>query len=166
MASRGPAFVLVCIASLLGACGGDDGGDPVAQPAPDVTTFEEGDFSGIPLPPLAEEAGSRTEEDGIVTQSFFVRNQTPEQVLRFYVDYFRNENVQVIREPANVNGTTWRGWWLLGDRELMISALPAPTAGGSETEHADVVSQMSLELWPAGSADEHSPEVSSPDADQ
>ena len=159
--------LLVCLALVIAACGGDDvESDPAAQPAPDVTTFEQGDFSGIPVPPLAEEAGTRTEENGIVTQSFFVRNRTPDEILEFYATYFRNEGVQVIREPANVSGVTWRGWWLLDDRELLISAIPAPTAEGAETEHADVVTQMSLELWPPGSADEHSPEISVPSADQ
>lgn len=162
-----PLLALVIVTSLAGACGGDDRSeDPAAQPAPDVTTFEQGDFSGIPIPPLAEEAGTRTEKDGVVTQSFFVRNRTPDEVLEFYAEYFRDENVPVIREPANTSGITWRGWWLLGGRELLVSALPAPTADGAETEHADVVTQMSLELWPRGSADEHSPEISTPQADQ
>ena len=158
---------LFVLTSVIGACGDDDGAsDRAAQPAPDVTTFEQGDFSGIPIPPLGEEAGSRTEKDGVVTQSFFVRNRTPGEVLEFYAEYFEEKGVQVIREPASGNDVTWRGWWLVGDRELLVSAIPAPTAGGAETEHADVVTQMSLELWPPGSADEHSPELSVPEAGQ
>lgn len=35
---------------------------------------------------------------------------------------------------------------LLDGRALLVSATPAPTAGGAEVERADVVTQMSLEL--------------------
>ena len=138
------------VALLLGACGDDDdASDPDAQPSPDVTTFGEGDFSDIPLPPLAEEAGERSERDGVVVQSFFVRNRTPEDVLDFYRTYFEGEGGTPILAPEPYGNQAWRGTWLVDDRELLVSAIPAPSVDGTEVERADVVTQMSLELSPA-----------------
>jgi hypothetical protein len=153
------AFLIAGVLVLASACGNGSSDDPAVQPSPDVTTFADGDFAGIPLPPLGEEAGQRSEEDGIVTQSFFVRNRTPEAVLDFYADYFRSQDIDVITPPRSVGGATWRGWWFVDGRELLVTALPASATGGAETERADVVTQMSLELWPPGSADEHVPAV-------
>ena len=140
------AGLLVALLVASG-CGDDDGGgaDGVeAQPSPDVTVFQEGDFDGIPLPPLAEEAGMRSEEEGVVVQSFFVRNRTPEDVLRFYEEQLEADLIA----PPESTGTSWRGVWLLDGRRLLVSALPAPTAEGAEVEHSDLVTQMSLELYP------------------
>lgn len=139
------------VALLIAGCGDGDGGDDVgdAQPAPDVQTFQDGDFGEIPLPPLAEEAGERSEEDGVVAQSFFVRNRTPQEILEFYEAELAALDAQVVSSPA-ASGDAWRGTWLVGDRELLVSAIPAPTVEGAEVEHAEVVSQLSLELSPAG----------------
>lgn len=147
---RSARLLALLILVLAAACGGDgDGvGEPEAQPAPDDATFGEGDFADVPLPPLAEPAGERSERDGVVAQSFFVRNRTPEEVLSFYADYFEAEDVEEIDAPE-ADRDAWRGTWLLDDRELLVSAIPAPTAEGDEVEQSDVVSQMSLELAPA-----------------
>lgn len=142
------ARLLVALLLVITGCGDDDGGavdDVEAQPSPDVTAFQEGDFDGIPLPPLAEEAGTRSEEEGVVVQSFFVRNRTPEDILRFYEEQLDAEVVA----PPRSTGPSWRGIWLLDGRRLLVSALPAPTADGAEVERSDVVTQMSLELSPA-----------------
>jgi hypothetical protein len=142
MRTRTP--VLLAVLLVLAGCGDDDGGaadGTEAQPAPDVTVFQEGDFDGIPLPPLADEAGERSEQDGVVVQSFFVRNRTPEDVLRFYEEQLDGE---VVTSPE-ANGDAWRGTWLRDGRQLLVSAVPAPAAGDDE-----VVTQMSLELSPAG----------------
>ena len=150
--SHRPLIVVLLLAgAALGACGSDDdtrdGGD--AQPAPDVTTFAAGDFGEIPLPPLAEPAGERSEQQGVVVQSFFVRNRTAEEVLELYRTYFEGEGVATILPPEPFGNDAWRGRWLLDGRELLVSATPAPSVDGGEVEHADVVTQMSLELSPA-----------------
>ena len=139
--------VLVLALGFLAGCGDDDEA-PEAQPSPgDGTAFSSGDFEGLPLPPLAEPAGERSERDGVVARSYFVRNRTPEAVLEFYRDHFEETEGQVIASPEAVGNEAWRGTWLVEDRELLVSALPAPTAGGEDDE---VVTQLSLELSPEG----------------
>ncbi|HYD10729.1 MAG TPA: hypothetical protein VEA78_11550 [Acidimicrobiales bacterium] len=157
---RRVAVIATLLVLPLAACGDDGGGtDPEAQPSPEVTTFGEGDFDDIPIPSLAEEAGPRSDEDGVTTQSYFVRNRTPAEVMAFYEAYFADEDVPVVVAPEATGTDAWRGWWLLDDRELLVSAIPAPSVEGAEVEHSDVVTQMSLELWPSGSAEEHAPPV-------
>lgn len=137
-------LVVGALAVVLVGCGDDGGaGGPEAQPAPDVTTFQEGDFSGIPLPPRAEEAGERSERDGVVVQSFFVRDKTPREVLDFYATHFDLQGVTPTMTPQEFGNDAWRGSWQLEGRELLVSATSAPSAGGG-----DVVTQMSLELSP------------------
>lgn len=151
--TRRPLIVVLLLAgAVLGACGSDDGsrdrGD--AQPAPGVTTFADGDFADIPLPPRAEPAGERSEQQGVVVQSFFVRDRTAEEVLQLYGTYFEGEGVATLLPPEPFGNDAWRGRWLLDGRELLVSAAPAPSVDDGEVEHADVVTQMSLELSPAG----------------
>ena len=164
---RRVATSTIMIALLIGsmsACGDSDSDGPAAQPAPDVTTFGQGDFDEIPLPPLADVAGERSVRSGVVVQSYFVRNRTPEQVVRFYETYFEGEGISAIASPEPFGNEGWRGSWLVGDRELLVSALPAPTAGGEAVEHADVVTQMSLELSPADGGDHENDPVGTDDS--
>lgn len=137
----------------LGACGDDDSNvEPNAQPTPDGTSFEEGDFAGIPIPPLAEPVGERSEQDEIVVQTFALRNKTPEDVMDFY-EAELSEN-DLVMAPEQSGTSTLRAEWLLDDgRSLLVTTLPAPTAEGGEVENADVVTQFSLTLRPAGDSD-------------
>lgn len=136
----------------LGACGDDADVEPSAQPTPEGTTFEEGDFDGIPLPPLAEPVGERSEEDEIVVQTFALRNGTPEDVMDFYSAQLSGS--EVVAAPEQSGTSTLRAEWLLDDgRTLLVTTLPAPTAEGDEVEDAEVVTQFSLTLRPAGGSD-------------
>jgi hypothetical protein len=147
----GTTAALACLLAVAG-CGDDDGTTPEAQPAPDATTFEEGDFEDLPLPPLAEPFGERSEEDGIVTRSFVIRNRTPEDVMTFYETEL--SEAQVVTAPEQSGADTLRAEWLLDDgRTLLVTSLPAPTAEGDEVEDADVVTQFSLTLRPEGDSD-------------
>jgi hypothetical protein len=139
------ALLCVLTLSLLGACA-DDGRQPDTQPAPEVNTFSAGDFDDLPLPAGAKRAGERSERDGVVTQSFFVPNTSPEQVLEFYASVFDEQNIPVIDEPAPAGTTAWRGRWLIEDRQLLVSATTAPSAQGDDER----VTQFSLELSPPG----------------
>ncbi len=56
----------VVVSVVLGACSPSDEG---SQPAPAVTTFGQGDFENLPLPPRSEPLGERSEEDGAVARS-------------------------------------------------------------------------------------------------
>lgn len=104
-------------------------------------------------PPLAEAAGERSEVDEVVTRTWFVRNQTPEQVLAFYEDWFADDGIEPLEALAPAGRDTWGAIWPWRDRELYVSATETTTVEGDEVEEADVVSQLSLELWPEGSSD-------------
>lgn len=161
--ARRKLTLLVAVVPLLlgaAACGDDGGADPEAQPAPGVTAFAQGDFSDIPLPPRTDAAGDRSEEDGVVARSYFVRNRTPEEVLDFYTDYFDTEGVPAVATPAPAGTEAWRGRWLLDGRELLISATPAPTADDDE-----VVTQLSLRLASDAATDTGDPGTTTSTAD-
>lgn len=128
----------------LSACGNDERRE--TQPSPDVTTFTSGEFDDLPRPPRSEEAGERTEVDGVVAQSFLVENTSPAAVLEFYRTTFAETGVAVVSPPEQIGVGTWRGMWRVGDRDLLVSATQAPTT----TESDKVQSQFSLELSPAG----------------
>lgn len=148
---RGVA-TLFAAALVVAGCGDDGGDEPEAQPSPDVTTFQDGDFADIPLPPLAEPASERTEEDGIVVRSYVVRNRTPEDVLQHFE--VQLDDAQVITPTERSGSETLLAEWLLDDgRTLRVTALPAPTADPELAAGADVVTQFSLTLRPAGGAD-------------
>ncbi len=129
-------------ALLAGACAGTDETTPDAQPSTEATVFVGGAFDSIPRYPRTEEAGSLTEEAGVSTQSFTVRNTRPRDIIDFYAARLE-ELWQVSQEPEEVGNGTFRGVWVQGERELLVTTAPAPTAGGDE-----VTAQYSLELGP------------------
>lgn len=134
---------------LLGACGdgGGAGTGPEAQPAPGVTTFEEGDFDGIPLPPRSTPVSERVEEDGVVSQSFEVRNLPPEELLEFYTDAL--EEHEVLEGPEEIGVGTTRGRWEVDRRELTVVGQTAETLDDNPGA-PEVLTQLSLSLRPAG----------------
>ncbi len=138
-------------ALLLGACGDGDGGggsSPEAQPAPGVTTFAEGDFEGIPLPGRSTPVSERVEEDGVVTQSFEVRNFPPEELLDFYVEALAEH--EVLEEPEEIGVGTRRGRWDVDGRELTVVGQLAETLDDNPGA-PEVLTQLSLSLRPLDS---------------
>lgn len=137
-------------ASLLlvagAACGGSE--DPNTQPAPAVTTFEQGDFGDLPLPADSEPVGERTESRGVVARSYAVGSATPEQVLDFYSAELGD--AVVVEPPDELGVNTVRGTWLVDDRELSVSATEAGELSpiGAELDLAEPVVQFSLTLEP------------------
>lgn len=136
-------------ALLLGACGDGDGGgggsSPEAQPAPDVTTFAEGDFEGIPLPGRSTPVSERVEEDGVVARSFEVRNLPPEELLDFYVEALAEH--EVLEEPEEIGVGTRRGRWDVDGRELTVVGQLAETLDDNPGA-PEVLTQLSLSLQP------------------
>ena len=134
---------------LLGACGdGDDGGSdsgPEAQPAPGVTTFAEGDFDGIPLPPRSTPVGERAEEDGVVSQSFEVRNIPPQELLDFYAEAL--DGHEVLEHPEEIGLGTSRGRWDVDGRELTVVGRTAETLDDNPSA-PEVLTQLSLSIRP------------------
>ncbi len=128
---------------VLGACSPSDEG---TQPAPAVTTFGQGDFENLPLPPRSEPLGERSEEDGVVARSYAVRDTSPERVLAFYSQQLPAP--AVVEPPHDIGAGTFRGRWLLDGRELTVSATVDDTleAIARFGDDAGVITQFSLSL--------------------
>ncbi len=111
------------VAMALGGCGTREEREGT-QPAPGVTTFEQGRFDDLPLAPRSDPIGPRSEKDGVVSRSFTAKGTTPEQVLRFYEQNLAGWT-QV--EPVHEVGTSsYRGSWLRDEWLLEVSAGRAP----------------------------------------
>ena len=143
------ASAVVALAVLAGCGDGDSDGEsprtPEAQPAPGVTSFQEGDFEGIPLPSTATPVNERTEEDGVVAQSYEVRNATPEALMAFYADALAEYDV--LEEPEEIGVGTRRGRWEYEERRLTVVAQTAETLEDNPGA-PEVLTQLSLSLEP------------------
>ena len=131
---------------VLGGCGTDN--DEGTQPATDVPSFEQGAFSDLPLPPRSEPVSERAEEAGVVSRSFAARDTSPEAVLEFYAQEL--DGAVVLAPPEEIGAGTRRGRWLLGDRELTVSATREDPLEAVERfgDDVGVVTQFSLSLSP------------------
>lgn len=131
---------------VLGGCGADN--DEGTQPAPDVSTFEQGEFSDLPLPPRSEPVSERAEEAGVVSRSYAARDTSPEAVMEFYAQEL--DGAVVLAPPEDIGAGTQRGRWLVGDRELTVSATMEDPLEAAERfgDDVGVVTQFSLSLSP------------------
>lgn len=139
----GPKRLLVALLALtaLGGCSEREEREG-AQPAPDVTSFEQGRFDNLLLAPRSDPVGPRSEQEGVVSRSFTAKGTTPEQVLRFY-----EQNLTGWRqvEPVHEVGTSsWRGTWEQGQWRLEVSAGRAPALD----DPLEAQAQYSLVLRP------------------
>lgn len=131
---------------MTASCSGSDEG---TQPAPDVSTFEQGDFGDIPLHPTSSPLGSRSEKNGTVARSYTVRNTTARQVLEFYESAL--DEHEVIEAPQDIGRRSWRGLWRVDGRELTVSATAISQPGDVEERPArpsEYNVQYSLSLGP------------------
>lgn len=117
------------------------------QPAPDVTTFEQGVFDEVPRFPRSEPLGSRSEKGGVVAQSFRAFGATPKSVLDYYTRSLPGwEQV----EPITQTGTEdFRARWARDAWTLLVTAAPAPTTSdGNQADVPEPKTQYSLTLTP------------------
>jgi hypothetical protein len=140
------AFVAAAAWIALSGCNASDEG---TQPAPSVSSFTQGDFEGLPLPPRSEPVGGRTEERGVVARSYAARDTTPEAVMDFYAQEL--ESAAVLEPPDELGIGTFRGRWLVGNGELTVSATRESSLDAIERfgDEAGVVTQFSLSLAPS-----------------
>ena len=122
---------------------GDAADGPAAQPAPAVTTFGQGSFEDLPLPPRATPVSERAEEDGVVSRSYEVRNSGPDALLSFYRDALAEH--PVVEEPEEIGVGTHRGRWDLDGRQLTVVAQTAETLDDNPGA-PEVLTQLSLSL--------------------
>ncbi|MFP5327138.1 MAG: hypothetical protein ACLGHT_06630 [Acidimicrobiia bacterium] len=134
---------LVAISSSCGRAGPDEG----AQPAPAVTTFEQGRFDDIPLFPRSEPVGPRSEKDGVVARSYKALGASPEQVLDFYRDGLPSQ-WRMVTPLERLGVDTYRADWEDGQYRLRVSATLEPLLRGPNEASNAAVSQYSLSLHP------------------
>ncbi len=135
---------------LIAGCAPRDG-DPEAQPAPDVTTFEQGRFDELPQFPRSDPVGPRTETEGVVARSYRARGTSPEQVLEFYKDAL-DERWQMVTPIERLGEGTFRAEWVSDDFRLLVSATRESTLDTPDDAANPVVSQYSLTLHPLAGA--------------
>lgn len=145
-------WLIRCMSASLFAlavgCGGETE-PPAAQPAEDEPIFVQGDFGEIPIHPLAEEAGERSEEDGVVAQSFEIRNTSRDALFSWYDErlegWTQEEAPHALGEAENAS---FRARWTRGDRRLIITVSEAPRTATDGGTGPDLVLQYSLSLEP------------------
>lgn len=144
-----PAAVLLSL--VLAGCGPRDP-DPVAQPVPDVTTFEQGRFDNLPLYPRSEPLSPKTEEDGVVARSFKVRGASPDQIMTFYRDALK-ERWRMVTDIEKLGVGTLRADWTDDEFRLRVSATREGEIDDPDDAARSAVAQYSLSLnpLPAGS---------------
>lgn len=144
-------FALVVAVGATGGCGSDDP-RPATQPAPGVTVFAEGKFGSIPLMPLSEPAGTRTERNDVVAQSFQLRNASPDSVFDYYAGVLRPDWT-LTQEPTvlgEADNPSFRAIWTNGEHRLVITTSGGPTLNGEPGQSEVPVLQYSLSLEPLG----------------
>ena len=120
---------------------------PVAQPAPGVTTFEEGRFDDLPQYPRSEPLGPRTEKRGVVARSYNVPGASPEQVLDFYRDALQ-ARWSMVTPVEKLGVGTFRADWVDEDYRLRVTATQEGDVLNQDDPSRNVVVQYSLTLHP------------------
>lgn len=140
-------LVVGVLAATLASCGEREE-RAETQPAPNVTTFEQGAFDDIPLFPRSEPVGPRSEKEGVVARSYRARGATPQGVLEYYRDALDERRWELVGDIEELGVGTYQADWVSGDRRLRVSATREPALGG-EAPSDQVVVQYSLTLRPA-----------------
>ena len=131
---------------VLASCGAGTT-DPAAQPAPGVTTFEEGRFDDIAQFPRSEPLGPRHEKDGVVGRSYKAPGASPDQVLDFYRDALK-ERWSMVTAVEKLGVGTLRADWVDDEHLLRVSATRESLLDSEEDASETVVTQYSLTLHP------------------
>ena len=143
---RGVVVATGILAVVLAGCGPRDA-DPAAQPAPGVTTFEDGRFDNLPQYPRSEPLGPRTEKRGVVARSYKVPGASPEQVLDFYRETLPARWSMV--SPVEKLGVgTFRADWVGEEYRLRVTATREGDVLSQDDASKTVVAQYSLTLNP------------------
>lgn len=141
------ALVVAGAAVMLAgpACGGDGEDREGTQPAPDVTTFEQGRFDELPVFPRSDPFGPRSEKDGVVARSYRATSADPGQIIDFYARELAGRGWRMA-EPVFRSDAESRGDWVLDDYRLEVSATRVDDDRNPTS--ADAVAQYSLVLRP------------------
>jgi hypothetical protein len=145
MVNRGRSLAtgILCV-MVLSACGSADEREGT-QPAPGVTTFEQGRFDDLPLLPDSDPLGPRHEQDGIVTRSYRTTGVTPEGVIDFYDRELSAAGWRMV-EPEFREDTESRADWVVDEWRLEVSATQIDDRQNASSDRFTV--QYSLVLRP------------------
>lgn len=146
---RRQAFLVtgtVLSAVVLAGCGAGTA-NPVAQPAPGVTTFEEGRFDDLPQYPRSEPLGPRHEKDGVIARSYKAAGASPDQVLEFYRDALQ-ERWNMVTAVEKLGVGTLRADWVDDEYRLRVSATRESLLDSEEDASETAATQYSLTLHP------------------
>ena len=136
--------LVFAVVFVVPACGGDDQ-RAGRQPAPDVTSLEQGRFDELPLLPDSEPFGPRTEKDGIVARTYRAAGVTPEAVVAFYERELPSAGWRPA-EPAFRADTESRSDWVTDEWRLEVSSTRIEDRRAASADQ--VVVQYSLVLRP------------------
>jgi len=140
MLLRRVVLVVMALSLVLAGCGRDRQSREGTQPAPAVTTFEQGRFDDLPLFPRSDPIGPRSEKDGVVARSYTARGTTSERLLQFYEGNLPGWR-QV--EPIRKFGTSsYRAAWTRGNWLLEVSSGASPAfddAGDAQVQYSLVL---------------------------
>lgn len=135
---------------LVGACGGGSDAPPDAQPSGDDAVFVSGDFGDVPIHPLADAVGEKSNAEGVVAQSFRLRNTSREELFSWYEERLDGWVQEARPQPIGDSPqASWRARWTRSDRRLIVTVSEAPTLSQEGSSTDDVVLQYSLSLEPA-----------------
>ena len=141
------AMAAAMTSAVLLGCGGD--GDPLeTQPAPDVSTFEAGRFDDLPLHPRSDAIGTRSEEDGVITQSYGTRGATTREVLAFYEDVLPDRGWTQVGQVEETGTAAHQGDWSSEGWSLRVSATDGSQLEFGGESSNEVLTQYSLVLTP------------------
>ena len=147
---RGVRLRVGAVAFLLGlglvACG-DNSPDEGTQPAPAVTTFEQGPFDDLPQFPRSEPVGPRSEKDGVVARSYKATGASPQQVLEFYRDGLPPQ-WKMVAPIEKLGADTFQADWVDESYRLRVSATREDLLDSDDEAVDPTVSQYSLTLHP------------------
>ena len=143
---RGLVVAIGLLAVVPAGCA-SRGADQAAQPAPGVTTFEQGRFDNLPQYPRSEPLGPRTEERGVVARSYKVPGASPEQVLDFYRNALQ-ARWSMVAPVEKLGVGTFRADWVNDDHRLRVTATQEGDVLSQDDASKTVVAQYSLTLHP------------------
>ncbi len=147
---RGSRLCVGAVAFLVGlglvGCG-RNGPDEGTQPAPAVTTFEQGPFDDLPQFPRSEPVGPRSEKDGVVARSYKATGASPQQVLEFYRDGLP-PRWKMVAPIEKLGVATFQADWVDESYRLGVSATRESLLDTDDDARDAAVSQYSLTLQP------------------
>jgi hypothetical protein len=143
------ATLAIAVTFFVAACGDDATERAGTQPAPGVSTFEQGSFDDLPIYPRSDPIGPRSEKNGVVARSFVTHGATAEGIVTWYANTLKAKGWEAAGGAEQVGESTWRADFRKSGSKLRVSSAPAPTVEKESAGSGDVHDvQFSLTLRP------------------